>query len=265
MGPPQTQDASPQGPQLYYGREQPATAYYASVVLKGQVVDALIDTGSSITVISEDFFRTLPETFVGVQPEQPRYEGVVAGSVLDVLGIFPASVAIGPFYSEPHPIIVVRDTRNPCIIGMDFLDQFYISVDTSARKLTIKPPNVEEVSIGIVPAFPNSFSGLKVVNSMRVQVAPRSVGCIQVSIRGLDYDLDGYIEGLDRTNVKFMVPHSLHRVKDGLSYIDCINVTDEPIVIQREQNVGTFLPIHDVNVSQPQSSATPPVTNASEA
>ena len=243
QGQPQAQPACI-GPLEFEGRDKAANAYFASAVIQGESVQALVDSGAMVTMISETFCATLPSTLVDhVGPDQLQYEGVVAGSKLDVVGSITVPIRIGEFISEPHRILVVAGIYSPCILGLDFLDRFYISIDAAGRQLVVKPPNLGGTTIELHTQFLSSTEPYRAINRVRLQIAPRSVALIQVAIRDLDQDMEGCIECLDREDLKFMVPRSLHAIREGHTYIDCVNVTDNVITIQRDQKVGFFTPM----------------------
>ena len=240
------------GPKKFHARETAANAYFAKAIIQGEPVHALVDSGAMATMISETFCETLPvDTFIDqVRPDQIQYEGIVAGSKLNIVGTILVPIKIGNFESEPHKILVVAGTYSPCILGLDFLDKYYISIDAGNRKLLVNPPGLECSTIDLVPHFISSKGVYRASSTTRVEIAPRSISLIQVSIKNLGEDMEGCIEGLESDDMKFMVPRSLHSIKEGLTYIDCVNITDRPIAIQRDQKVGIFTPMNQLRPLQ---------------
>ena len=59
-------------------------------------------------MISEEFSKTLPKTtrIDPVDKSQPQLEGVVTGSMLDIVGSITVPVQIGDFVSEYHKILL---------------------------------------------------------------------------------------------------------------------------------------------------------------
>ena len=136
----------------------------------------------------------------------------MAGSQLNVLGSITTPITIGCLVSEPHQIKVVADITGECIIGLDFMEKYFISVDTTNRQLTVQPPDAPGDSIAITPLFlPQADEFLRVVSNVRTEIGPRSVGRVQIKIKDLESDIDGYVEGLKKEKVKLMVPYSLHQ------------------------------------------------------
>ena len=200
-------------------------------------------------MISREVYESIPNMKLLKPPETVNdLEGVVMGSKLDIIGVICVPIKLGPYLSKNHSILVANGTRNSCIIGMDFLDRFYISIDTTNRRLRISPPESEPSFVSISPSFLPTEDIYKVVNNAKVELSTRSVHCIEVRVRDLGQDLDGCIESISLDNQNFMLPRSLHTIRDGLTFIECINVTDTPIILQKNQNVGSFTPMDQLNV-----------------
>ena len=120
-------------------------------------------------------------------------------------------------------------------MGLDFLDKFLISIDTTNRNLRINSPSKETIIVNLIPMFHPGDREWKVVSGSMVQLAPRSLQCIEIRINDLKFDLDGCVEGLDSDNPDFLISRSLHSVEDGLTLINCVNVTDKTVTIQKNQ------------------------------
>ena len=161
------------------------------MTINGHTVDALIDTGAAITMISESFFSTLGIELKLPESNTPDFEGIVAGSRLSIRGTIDTPIRIGDFVSEPHQIQVVGDTYNNCLIGLDFLDKFFISIDASERRLRIMPPSLEPYFVGLKIICTPNKDEYKAISTTGLQIGPRRVACIQVSIKHLDMDIDG--------------------------------------------------------------------------
>ena len=212
--------------------------------------DALIDSGSSLTLINEDYFSLIPNIKLCSPPDSVgSIEGVVVGSKLEVVGAVYVPIKIGKFISKVHPVLVVRGMRRHCLLGMDFLDRFFISIDSTYRVLRIKPPQGHEIQINVHPSFPmEQLEDLKVVSSQNRVVPPRSVAFIEVRVKSFVSDGDGYFEPNEGDNPNFLMPRSLNTVKGGLAMIECVNVTNGPIHVHKSQALGIFTPINLVNV-----------------
>ena len=220
---------------LFTDREEPASAYYVQVCIQGVRTDALVDTGACVTLVSEDFFQSIPN--LKLEPSVINLEGIATGSRLDVRGVVHLAIKIGNFISEKHEILIVRGISQSCLLGMNFLDRFGVAIDTTKRCLSVPASGGRhDVPVKLV----NLDKGHKVVSVAKVQVPPRSGITLEVSVRDLHVDLDGCVEMEESSTANFLVPRSLHRVRKGLTHLDCLNITDEPIVIERGQSLAKF-------------------------
>ena len=140
-----------------------ALSYHVPVAVGGVSVDALIDTGATVTLASTSFMKSIPdfEQFMGT-PSVRCVTGV-GGSNLVLRGEINLPIKIGGFSSAPHRILVVEDSSDVCpfILGLDFLDKYYLVIDTSERLLKYKPPHGESCNIDISVGYaPGSSSAI---------------------------------------------------------------------------------------------------------
>ena len=234
------------GPKVL-GREVPAGAYFIDVHIADKVVNGLIDTGACVTVISEHVFRGLSNVKLESPPDgMQQFEGVVQGSKLKAIGVIHVRIGLGKFQSAPHPVVVVPGTRMECLLGLDFLDNYFISVDTVNRQLKIGDPTDNLTYVDVKPKLAPSTS-YKVVVSQVTELPPRTMIDIPVTVFGLTEDIEGCIEGLDLENPRFLIGRSLNSVTEGQTIVACANVSTEPIVLHPKQKLGTFCPIETSN------------------
>ena len=162
------------GKGMLIGREAPAAAYYAAVGIGDVSFEALIDTGSSITLISRDLYDKIPKS-AKIKTEHRtgcQIQGVV-GKVSNASIVVTVMMKVGPFCSEEHEVWVVDDSTQPFIMGIDFLDKYRIGIQTGLRKLTIgQYPNMVEVPLRVVGV--PVHESFRVVNRCKVVMAPRS-------------------------------------------------------------------------------------------
>ena len=233
------------GPEKLLGRAVTAGAYFVDVHIAGKTINSLVDTGACVTVISEHLFNSLPNVQLESAPESMKsFEGVVQGSKLQVLGLITQPIQVGDFQSEPHKIVVVPGSRMECILGMDFLDKYCISVDTKTRQLHIRVPGRSPLMVAVKPKFTPSHS-YKVVVAHITEIPPRTMLHVPVKVCNLKTDIDGCVEGLNLDNTNFLVARSINSVKNGATGVVCANVTGSPIVLHRHQRLATFSPIDE--------------------
>ena len=160
-----------------------AVAYHVPVWIQGARENALVDSGASVTMMSLEMFQTLgniemTETNSGVRV----VEGIVDGSVLKVVGTVWVPIQIGDFVSEPHTILVVSGTKQKFILGLDFLDRFQVSIDTTNRALRMGSGTNKPVLIDVWPAFHAEAIINRVTSTNLITLPPRTSTSVEVSV-----------------------------------------------------------------------------------
>ena len=200
------------------------------------MVDALVDTGACACLLSESVYNMLNN--VELLPSRDHgLEGIVAGSKLDIIGSVIIPIGINSYQSEPQELIVARGIGQSMILGINFLDRFGISVNTTERCMVI-PDEGEDLAIP-VKAF-SALKGHRVVAGKQMNVPERSVAFLDVIVEGLMGDVDGFIEGVEADNPNYLVPRSLHSIRDSATRIECLNFTEQQVVVQKGQLLGHF-------------------------
>ena len=224
-------------------RTDPVCAYYVESKLYAVETSALVDTGACACLVSEEFFHKLPT--MDLKPSTNcGLEGIVAGSALDVRGIISVPLQIGSHIFEPHNFLVARGIAQQCLLGIDFLDRFRITVNTDLRQLSI-PSNDCTVDVPVKTLHPVES---KVESVHTVEVPPRTVCPIIVKVRGLGVDVQGCIEGNEIDHPNFLIPRSMNWFEGGLTQTEVINFTDSAVYIQKGQILGSFELLTPVNM-----------------
>ena len=248
MGTPSTAVNFCQSPELVPTlREKAAVAYYTPVCIQGVREHALVDSGASVTMISENYACLMPNTWIKpLDGEFSSIEGVVQGSSLEMVGQLVVPIKLGKFISSNHRIVVVRGMKYSCILGMDFMERFFVSIDTTERKLVIKPPGGVITRVDVTPVFA-SERPQKVSALQRVEIPPRTMVRVRAKVNTSNWTGDGCIEAVEATSLEYLVPRTLQKVTNGQLLLDCVNYSDSFVVIQKKQNLGTFTPVESVN------------------
>ena len=228
------------------GRETVATAYYVNVCIGGVSFEALVDTGSAVTLMSKAVYDRIPgDGILSVDNKSDCAIQGILGAAAKISTIASVKLQLGPFCSEGHPVWVAEDSYQPFILGMDFLDRYGIGIQTAGRTLTIgKYPNIVEVPLRVA-GLPMA-GDFRVVSRCQVIVPPRSRRMVDVKVRNLRHDIDGCIEPMDKAEQGVLVARSVNSVHDGYTGIECINLNSYPVTVQKHQALATFTPVEMV-------------------
>ena len=102
--------------------------YYIAATVNGVNVDAMLDEGSSVTLISENFVKRFPILNQAVQSAEPRdLRGFGSNSHVTVNKQVVASVGFDDLYSPPVPLLIAPSgaMASDVLLGMDFQERHY--------------------------------------------------------------------------------------------------------------------------------------------
>ncbi len=118
----------------------PAVPLLVPVKVNGKLIAALLDTGSSMTLISS----TIAPHFAPITP--PQLAAVsISGHQLAVLGVIDVHLSIGQ-ETRRHLVHVLKDAPHDCVLGTDLLQKFgLLSLDLERGHLYI---NTESIPLG---------------------------------------------------------------------------------------------------------------------
>lgn len=100
--------------------------FYATLVVNGQKVEFLADTGATNMVLSQDDARR-----VGINPGDLVYMGQAstANGVVRTARVALDTVELGPFENQNFQAYVNDGEMDGSLLGMDYLRQFRIEID----------------------------------------------------------------------------------------------------------------------------------------
>ena len=221
------------------GKEIPAAAYYAMIGIRGTCFEALIDTGSAITLISQELYDHIPRHSLLRTTEKTSWtiQGIVETAAAVSMAVT-VQLELGSFKSEPHEVWVVERSSQPFVLGLDFLDKYGIEISTRNRRLEIRSPESMNIPLRVVD-LPGG-EDFKVACRSTTIVPPRSKQLVEVSIRDLKGDVEGCIEPLLRMDSELLVARSVNRVCRRTTMVECVNLNSYPIKVERNQVLATF-------------------------
>ena len=242
-------------------RQIPAIAYYVSVNLGEVELDALVDTGATVSIISG--------SIVDKNPALEKY--MVESTLTSVRGVSGVELAVrcdlllklnvGSLSTEPHRIHIVDNSAHNFILGMEFFDRYKLCIDAERRKLRYRSERGYESLIEIKPVFPNPRT-FSVINEEVTVIPPRSQQIVAVCIPQLEDSTEGCIEPRPKDNKPLLIARSLNLVQDGVTYVKCINPTNETIKLEENEKIATFTPVYLVENIVSVAAKSPPVDKA---
>jgi len=149
---------------------------------------ALVDTGSQITLVNRQFFDKT--NFVNKPFEQPDFYFIkgVGGRRLTILGKMSVPIQINHEIFT-FPIHVVEDLTHSCIIGLDFMDKFRVTINLANNTLSIEDS---------ATVFPLICHDGMVRSTLQVKIPPHHQVDIPVRISRRDHAETFLVEPSDR-------------------------------------------------------------------
>ena len=225
-----------------------ALAYYVTVEVCGVIREALVDTGASLTMASDTLLASLPN--YDLRPASVNVITCVSGTTLDIVGELYLSIKVDRLTSQPHRIIIVRDSSSnfPFILGLDFLDRHCISVDTSERRLNFQSSDGIESNIDLTVGRPDKPQS-RVVCCWDTDVDPRSRRLLEARVcKGID-GTTGSLEPFQLHESRLLIASSVNTVTSGKILIEVLNTSEEVVTIKKNRKLGTFVPLQEANIN----------------
>ncbi len=109
---------------------------YVFAIIENIAIQAFIDTGSEISLISETLRMSTPS--LAKKPIQKSFllAKSVTGDYLDTLGMLPITIRLGEEVFS-HDVQVVRNAIQPVILGWDFLSKHHSAIDLRENHLKL--------------------------------------------------------------------------------------------------------------------------------
>ena len=161
---------------------------------RGDVVEALYDTGSNVSILRTDTFRKAKETPHCVARKLKGTIGIQAanGSPLQIEGVFLIRFTYQGVSCE-SPFVVCKDLNCPALLGMNLISQLALGFDAGTGLLRFDNAQIPR------PAASPQASSMKAVVKLdqeevvvhhRTVIHPRNTQRVQCFLRRPDGDQD---------------------------------------------------------------------------
>ena len=225
-----------------------ANAYFVEVkVLDDLSIDALVDNGSSVCLISDSLVnnnRKLRAAFQTVKVNPLK--GIGSDAVVDVIGIVTVSIALAGLESSGIEFLVVSQSVMSCqmLLGLNFLENHYMIIDTVNRQLRYCPPDDGEVAIDLKCELNRCATGLvRVVSKVAIPARSRTTIRVAVTNRDIFDGTEGYFEpnyDLINNSSGLIIAHSVNTKDNGTIVIEVMNVYNFEVHLDKNTQLGTF-------------------------
>ena len=201
---------------------------FISTKIAELIIRWLIDSGASLTCLSEQLFDLIPTEQTQRLPLPPELSiQTASGHLFEITGLFVLPINIGKS-SYRHPVVIIRNLAANAILGTDFLNRTGANIDFANKKVTFGNAPTGEKSVTAT----NFLDAQEVVTAEVTTVMPHSVKWIscKTTAKGL-----GFVES------EFLAVSAALLKADGKNFkIQLHNATDTPLQFKRNMHVGVF-------------------------
>ena len=223
-------------------------AYFVEVEIAEVVVDAMVDSGASVCLINESVVNNNPKLrhsyrAINVNP----LRGIGCEATIPVQGAVSVPIKIAGLKSDCVEFLVVRNSVMSCqmLLGLNFLEDHYMMIDTLSRRLRHCPPDEEEIIIDL-KCEENLNITTDVKAHSKIVIPPRSRMQIVGSIvnKTIMDGTEGYFEpnyNVISNSSGIILAHSLNKVDNGMIIVEVMNIYDTDINIDKNSLLGSFV------------------------
>ncbi|KAL7838997.1 hypothetical protein SRHO_G00256550 [Serrasalmus rhombeus] len=199
------------------------------LTLSGSEQYALIDTGSGLSLITEECCEAIPA--LASQPIRKSFvlASSVTGHLLDMIGCITALVHIGDV-TLSHIFHIVRTSSHPVILGWDFLTQHSATLSVPHAYLQIldtvvhfsSPQHLIPLQCAAIAASPVTVPPLsEMVITVSINCGNTKVACAESYV--------GIVEPHPPSTSALAIARTLTTVHDGQGLVRVVNPSPEPV------------------------------------
>uniref|UniRef100_A0A3Q2ZZT4 Gypsy retrotransposon integrase-like protein 1 n=1 Tax=Kryptolebias marmoratus TaxID=37003 RepID=A0A3Q2ZZT4_KRYMA len=224
---------------------------YVRGLIEGVDVAVLIDSGSNVSLISEDFKMSVPALRKRVLSTDYIFAHAVNGHLLDTLGTMALSICLGEIYVE-QTVHVVRGATQKVLLGLDFMLEYQAVLDVPRGFVCLKGMDIPLLhATDLIPKCCNiTMSADVIVPPYCEMVVPVQVETHRSTGPHLDSYV-GYLEPETRDNMELVVARTVAPVKEGLTVARLLNPTDHELRMHSGSHLGVLYQVDDCDIFEP--------------
>lgn len=198
--------------------------------------NALVDTGSQLTLASETFLQN--SQFKNMQLERPDYDVIkgVGGKYLQILGKTHLPIQID-HKTVNTKIHIVKGLHQSVIIGLDFLEKHHAKIDLASKTIEISECNAT-VTFQTRSHFARTMG--------KTVIPPKHEAIIPVKISRLNHNQTILLEPCESLiNKSILGAKTISKINKQKASMKICNPTDKEITLPNQSIVGTVEIISD--------------------
>ncbi|KAF2350021.1 Aspartic peptidase domain [Trinorchestia longiramus] len=227
--------------------------YFLSVKINGILMDALIDNGAVVSVISENLLDKIKPKPTLKNASKTTLIGF-GGARVNVIGEVTVTVEEEELCALAFTLLVVpsRTTSQSLVLGLDFLEKYFMMIDTVHRELHYSPPN-EKPCILKLKTKPGIEIQSLVRTANEIVIGPNQRILIsgKLSDNSICDGTEGCIEPscvVSGDVLDVEVAYSVGAVRNGHLTVELMNMNPYEVLLKPKTKLGVFVAAHfDVN------------------
>ena len=212
---------------------------FIPVIVENLSLDALLDTGSDISLISDDLRQSIPSLKRRSLTTSFLLAKSVTGENLDSLGMIPINLQLGSQMIQ-HNFHVVRNSTRSLVLGWDFILTSHGIIDTTKGLVTLCKENIKLLRPQKhAPAFSNVYVSANITIPAQVHIN---------IIAKLDYPqhsvipdkYSGIFEPYYSEDSTLILARSVSTFDKGFIVARVLNPFDHPVELKANKYLGKF-------------------------
>lgn len=213
---------------------------YVFAVIENIAVQAFVDTGSEISLISETLRMSVPSLMSKPIQKSFLLAKSVTGDYLDTLGMLPITIRLGEEVFS-HDVQVVRNATQPVILGWDFLNRHHAIIDLRENHLKLWNCTVPLLcSHDIVPLKSSAVTLEPILIPARSQMNVLAKIQPKSGETEFTYNYVGLLDPDTQTVPGLYVARTVTAVKAGVTCVRAMNLTCEDCHVPCGTRLGEF-------------------------
>ena len=206
---------------------------YIAIRANDKPTEAIVDTGSAITIINLDFLKTMQhKQFM----HKPRVCKAANSTSLDIIGQIELTIKIKHIETSIMAN-VATNLITSILLGNDWINANHVYLFGDQKQLTIPDQYGKSIRIPYSESQANTYSAL-LLN--QVTLPPRSQTLVEIK-SSIDNATNLIFEPHGYHHSKFIfVPHSLVNIYDKKTKVLLINVHDRQQTLSKNTRIGTI-------------------------
>ena len=206
---------------------------YIKILANDKPTEAIVDTGSAITIINSDFVKTMQhKQFV----HKPRACKTANSTSLDIIGQIELTIKIKHIETSIMAN-VATNLITSILLGNDWIDANHVHLFGDQKQLTIPNQYGQSIQIPYMESQCNTYSAL-LLNE--ITLLPRSQTLVEIK-SSINNANNLIFERYGNHHSKFIfVPHSLLNIYDNKAKVLLINVQNRQQTLSKNTRIGTI-------------------------